>query len=57
MDTENIIEIQYIKDLISHDKDLLELFNEILKIVNKKIDIIYSSDDESDDDFLTPLPI
>ena len=60
MDTDNIMEIQQIKSLLSHDKYLLQLFNQILKIVNKKIDINDSSESESDSDddydILTPLP-
>tara|TARA_R110000822_G_scaffold13819_1_gene48899 strand:- start:495 stop:710 length:216 start_codon:yes stop_codon:yes gene_type:complete len=34
----NIIEIQQIKSILSKDKRLLEMFNTLLKIINKSVD-------------------
>ena len=34
----NIIEIQQIKSVLSKDKRLLEMFNTLLKIINKSVD-------------------
>ena len=34
----NIIEIQQIKSILSKDKTLLEMFNTLLKIINKSVD-------------------
>ena len=34
----NIIEIQQIKSVLSKDKRLLEMFNILLKIINKSVD-------------------
>ncbi len=70
LDLGNIIEIQQIKSILFKDKKLLKMFNELLKIVNKKInnenleDIIdeceseYSMDlssDSSDDNIFSNL--
>tara|TARA_R110001592_G_scaffold350333_1_gene646395 strand:+ start:391 stop:627 length:237 start_codon:yes stop_codon:yes gene_type:complete len=37
LDLGNIIEIQQIKNILSKDKNLLIMFNQLLKIVNKKV--------------------
>tara|TARA_R110002096_G_C14413942_1_gene708497 strand:+ start:309 stop:506 length:198 start_codon:yes stop_codon:yes gene_type:complete len=57
MDTENIIEIQQIKDILSKDKNLLLIFNQLLKVINNKInngkldDVLVWTDTETEDDF------
>lgn len=50
MDVDDIMEVQQIKSLLNGHEHLLELFNEILKIVNNKIlSVESSSSDDSDD--------
>lgn len=68
----NIIEINEIKSILSKDKNLLDIFNMVLKIANKSLnmeeieDIIEDteteksisiySDSDSDSDILSPTP-
>lgn len=51
LDLENIFEIKEIKRLISHDKKLVEFFDELIKIKNLMINESY--DYESDTDYDT----
>lgn len=54
LDLENIFEIKEIKRLISHDKKLVEFFDELIKIKNLMINDSSdydSSDYESDNDY------
>ena len=39
LDVRNIIEVETIRKLISHEKKLLEIFDEILEKVNIKINV------------------
>jgi hypothetical protein len=48
LDLDNVFEIKEIRKLISHEKKLLEFFDELIKI--KNITINNSSDYESDND-------
>lgn len=60
LDVNNIIEIKEIRKLISHKKNLLEIFDEIIQKVNIKIndkdssliskvvDVVDSTDSDSD---------
>lgn len=51
LDLKNIFEIKEIRKLISHDKKLLEFFDELINI--KNIMINESSESESDSDYST----
>ena len=48
LDLDNVFEIKEIRKLISHEKKLLEFFDELIKV--KNITINDSSDYESDND-------
>ena len=50
MDLENIIEIQQIKNILSKDENLLNMFLKILNLVNKKFqdETIVESETESE---------
>ena len=50
MDLENIIEIQQIKNILSKDETLLNMFLKILNLVNKKFEdeTIVESETESE---------
>ena len=50
MDLENIIEIQQIKNILSKDENLLNMFLKILNLVNKKFEdeTIVASETESE---------
>ena len=55
LDLDNIIEIKQIRKLISHDKKLLEFFNEIIKIKNIEVNAnIMNTDYELPNDTLYP---
>jgi len=51
LDLDNIFEIKEIKRLISHDKKLLEFFDELIKVKNLMIN--ESSDYESESEYST----
>ena len=53
MDLENIIEIQQIKNILSKDETLLNMFLKILNLVNKKFqdETIVESETESESSF------
>ena len=52
MDTENIIEINEIKELLKDKEHLLKVFNDIIKCVNFKLENFEEcSDTDSEDDY------
>lgn len=48
LDLDNIFEIKEIKRLISHDKKLVEFFNELIKVKNLMINESSESESESE---------
>ena len=54
LDLDNVLEVKEIRALISHKKNLLEFFNELIQLKNIMLeDEIYSSDTDSDSDYST----
>jgi len=53
LDLKNIFEIKEIRKLISHDKKLLEFFDELINIKNIMINESSESETETDSDYST----
>ena len=49
LDLDNVLEVKVIRRLISHDKKLIEFFDELIKV--KNLTIADSESDDSDSDF------
>ncbi len=56
LDLNDVLEVKEIRGLISHEKNLLTFFNELIKIKNIQINKnIETSDDEKDEDIPNDL--
>lgn len=54
LDLQNILEINEIRKLISHKKNLLDFFDELIKVKNINLqddESFYSDTDDSDDSY------
>lgn len=54
LDLDNILEINEIRKLISHKKNLLQFFDELIKVKNINLqdnESFYSDTDDSDDSY------